>query len=168
VLYRALLAAGYNALFEATRWPCGARPSARRALWVSALKDPPCKRAWPSLLGRERQVEVVLWRETSFASVHSRRPDLGRPLWEALNVRCCNALRTQGRDQCKRQQQSALALSTSALQWRTRNSMAAITHAVGAFKELLRADQGPDTALLRLPPDSERPRLDRPSCCGPW
>jgi len=112
------------------------------------------QRGVADLLGRE-QVEVVLCG-TSFASVQFEEAGLGAPLWEALNVPVLQLLcSTQGRDQWQRNSIGLGPLDLS-LQVALPELDGRITTRVGAFKELLRADQGLTTALYGYRPDPER------------
>ncbi|APD48946.1 cobaltochelatase subunit CobN [Synechococcus sp. CS-602] len=154
VLYRALWQAGDTALVEATLLALRGQGLCPRALWVSGLRDPAVQRGVADLLGRE-QVEVVLCG-TSFASVQFEEAGLGAPLWEALNVPVLQLLcSTQGRDQWQRNSIGLGPLDLS-LQVALPELDGRITTRVGAFKELLRADQGLTTALYGYRPDPER------------
>ncbi|MCT0199368.1 cobaltochelatase subunit CobN [Synechococcus sp. CS-1325] len=154
VLYRAQYQAGDTGLVEASLNALRNLGLCPRALWVSGLRDLGVQRGVSDLLRRE-SVEAVLCA-TSFASVQFEEAGLGAPLWESLNVPVVQLLcSTQSRQHW---QQSSIGLNPLdlSLQVALPELDGRITSRVGAFKELVRADDQLTTAIHHYRPDPER------------
>ena len=154
VFYRAQYQAGDTELAEASLVALRNQGLCPRALWVSGLRNQSVQRGVRDLLRREG-VEAVLCA-TSFASVQFEEAGLGAPLWEALNVPVLQLLcSTQSRQHW---QQSSIGLGPLdlSLQVALPELDGRITSRVGAFKELVRADQQLTTAIYHYRPDPER------------
>jgi len=153
LLYRAHRQSGdwlwCNALLNGLRQ----RGLTPRALWVSSLRDAAVQEAVQRMF-RQQQVALVI-TTTSFASVQFSEAGLGAPLWDGLDCPVLQLLSSSRPRSSWTASFQGLDPIDLSLQVVLPELDGRITTRIGAFREVLKADEQLCTAVKHLEPDSE-------------
>ena len=125
---------------------------APRALWVSSLRDAAVQEAVQRLF-RQQEVALVI-TTTSFASVQFSEAGLGAPLWDGLDCPVLQLLSSSRPRSAWTSSFQGLDPIDLSLQVVLPELDGRITTRIGAFREVLKADEQLCTAVKRLEPDS--------------
>jgi cobaltochelatase CobN len=123
-----------------------------RALWVSSLRDPAVQEAVQRMFSQQ-QVALVI-TTTSFASVQFSEAGLGAPLWDGLDCPVLQLLSSSRPRSSWTSSFQGLDPIDLSLQVVLPELDGRITTRIGAFREVLKADDRLCTAVKRLEPDS--------------
>ena len=152
LLYRAHRQSGdllwCDALLSALRQ----RGLSPRALWVSSLRDAAVQEAVQRMFSQQ-QVALVI-TTTSFASVQFSEAGLGAPLWDSLDCPVLQLLSSSRPRSFWTSSFQGLDPIDLSLQVVLPELDGRITTRIGAFREVLKADDRLCTAVKRLEPDN--------------
>ena len=123
-----------------------------RALWVSSLRDAAVQEAVQRMFSHQ-QVALVI-TTTSFASVQFSEAGLGAPLWDGLDCPVLQLLSSSRPRSSWTSSFQGLDPIDLSLQVVLPELDGRITTRIGAFREVLKADDRLCTAVKRLEPDS--------------
>ena len=152
LLYRAHRQSGDLLWCDALLSTLRQRKLSPRALWVSSLRDAAVQEAVQRIFSQQ-QVALVI-TTTSFASVQFSEACLGAPLWDSLNCPVLQLLSSSRPRSSWASSFQGLDPIDLSLQVVLPELDGRITTRIGAFREVLKADDRLCTAVKRLEADS--------------